>query len=77
MRESLPFDAGRQFFIIYLPTHMSAKGTSETVRESHIPPQVIYSDGSESFRPLIVGRLSYVVNEKEKDLWGFPGRSTG
>ena len=65
MRESLPFDTGRQF----LPTSMSAKGMSETVRESNIPPQVIYSDGPEIFRSLIVRRLSYVFNEKEKDLW--------
>ena len=65
MRESLPFDTGRQF----LPTSMSAKGMSETVRECHIPPRVIYSDGPESSGSLIVRRLSYVFNEKEKDLW--------
>ena len=45
------------------------KGMSETVRECHIPPQVIYSDGPESSGSLIVRRLSYVFNEKEKDLW--------
>ena len=45
MRESLPFDTGRQF----LPTSMSAKGMSETVRESNIPPQVIYSDEEHRF----------------------------
>ena len=69
MREGLPSDTGRQFFIIYIPTSMSPKGMSETIRESHIPPQVIYSDGPESFRSLIVRKLSYVFSEKEKDLW--------
>lgn len=68
MGESLPFDIKKQFLIMYLLVSMSARGMSETVKGLCIHSKLIYLDGPESCRSIIMRGQSYIVNEKKERL---------